>query len=324
MRVWLTAVSAVALSSMAVLAEEAKPVSITIDNYAALDLDGVLVSGHEIEVVIEGSVEDWTLGAKIEAGLAVDYDAETVKFETPALMLYAKADAFGEVNLWDIDGALGNACVTPTAETAHFDTDDLLSFNTCGGYAGQGILYISPDINGFGFQVSALADIEGLTEADEVDSAVSAALTYNSETDDGVTYAASLAVDMATSVNGWASGADLPVSVQAGLNIGWEGWLLGAAAQYEFNSVTGGDSWGAGIGLGKEVTEQLTVNAGLGLNGYEDGGVAYREFGLGLTAEYAIDDNLSVDGAVNFVHQTDSTGGKADIAAFGVGISYAF
>lgn len=322
----LAAVVAGALVS-STLAEEAapKPITITIDNYLTYDSSDTLVSTHELDVVLEGTVGDWTIGAEGWGDFSVDYALDEVTVDTPEFLFYASSDAFGEVQFWDASGALDNACIMPADGSTHFGTEDLLSFGTCSGYGGQAILYISPTFNGLGVQLSAMHDIAGLSDVGDVDSSVSAALTYNSTTDAGVELSASLGVDLATSVNGGlAPGADLPATVQAGVNIGWDGWLLGAAAQYEVASLSGGDSWGLGLGLGKAVTDQLVLSTEVAADGYEDGGVHYKELGFGATAEYQIFEGTYLDAAINVVHLTGDDGTDEVSTQFGTGLSISF
>jgi len=321
----LATIAAACLSGSAGAEEATRPITVTIDNYATIDGSGALLSTHEIDVELEGKLAEWTIGVEGWGGFEFDYDLNEATVETPGFLAYISSDAFGEVQVWDASGALDNACITPTGGSSHFGTDDLLSFGTCGGYGGQTILYISPDLDGFGVQVSAMRDIAGTSDVGSVDGAVSAALTYEHATDAGIEVSASLAADFATSVNGGlAPDQNLPVMLQAGVNIGWDGWIAGAAAQYELNTLAGGNSWGAGIGLGKAVTEQLVVAAELSADGYEDSGVDYDEVSLGATAEYRIVDEVFVDAAFNVVHRTGSDGTDEVSTQFGSGISWAF
>jgi hypothetical protein len=321
----LAAIAAAGLLGSATAEEATKPVTITIDNYATIDGDGALLSTHEIDVVLEGKVGAWTVGVEGWGGFEIGYDLEEVTVETPGFLAYLSSDAFGEVQVWDASGALDNACITPTGGSQHFGTDDLLSFGTCGGYGGQTVLYISPDLDGFGVQLSAMRDIVGTSDVGSVDGAVSAALTYAHTTDGGIDISASLAADFATSVNGGlAPDQQLPVTVQAGVNIGWDGWIAGGAAQYELNSLAGGNSWGVGVGLGKAVTEQLVLAAEVSADGYEDAGVSYEELSFGATAEYRIVDEVYVDAAFNVVHLTGDDGTDEVSTQFGTGLSWAF
>ncbi len=201
-----------------------------------------------------------------------------------------------------------------------------MSIGTCTSYEGQVVNYITPDFfDGFGLQVSAMKDLEGQTAAGDVDSALSAALTYSRTADNDVTYSASLGVDAALSVNGGVpAGTPLPVTVQGGASVGWEGWTLAAAGQYELASLAGGNSWGTGIGVSKDVTDQLTVGTELALDHYEDTGVGFRELSLGTTAEFKLTDNASIDGAFNVLHRTGDDGTDEVSASVGTGLSVSF
>lgn len=302
-----------------------KPITLTIDNYVTFDNLGTAISTHEIDIVFEGQFGDWLLGADAWGGFSHDFDLKENDIEVPGLELYAINDAFGELHLWDASAALSNACIQPTGGSSHFGTEDLLNFGTCGGYSGQTILYVTPTFNGFSGQVSASNDIEGLSELGDVDSSVSAALTYANTTDGGLDISASFGVDAAMSVNGGVpAGTDLPVTVQAGVNIGWEGWILGAAAQYEFASLSGGEAWGAGVGLTKSITDEFTVTVELAADGYEDSGATYKEVSIGATAEYMIFENTYIDAAVNVVRLTGDDGTDQTATVFGMGLSVAF
>lgn len=302
-----------------------KPIALTIDNYVTFDNLGTAISTHEIDIVFEGHFGDWLLGADAWGGFSHDFDTDENDIEDPGLELYAINDAFGELHLWDASAALSNACIQPTDGSSHFGTEDLLSIGTCGGYSGQTILYITPTFNGFSGQVSLSSDVEGLSEAGDVDSSASAALTYANTTDGGLDISASFGVDAAMSVNGGVpDGTDLPVTVQAGVQVGWEGWILGAAAQYEFASLSGGEAWAAGLGLTKSLTDDFIVTVQLAADGYEDSGATYKETSLGLTAEYQIVKNTYIDAAANVVRLTGDDGTDETATVFGTGVSIEF
>ncbi|MBN9305581.1 MULTISPECIES: hypothetical protein [unclassified Devosia] len=323
------AAAAIAAGTVSARAEEAaKPLTVVIDNYATYDDAGALVSNHELDFTLEGTAGAWTLGAEAWFGVMAEYATSTLTLEIPTLLLYAKSDAFGEIDAWDASNALGNACVTPPGGSTHFGSEDLMAFGTCAGYSGQALTYITPDFfDGFGLQVSVMKDLEGQTAAGEVDSSVSAALTYTRTTETDVTYSASLGVDAATSLNGGVpAGTALPVTVQGGGSVGWDGWTVGGAAQYEFASLSGGNSWGLGLGVSKDVTEQLTLGAELAIDGYEDAAAAviYREFSLGTTAEYKILDNASIDAGLNAIRVIGDDGSDTISWQIGTGLSISF
>lgn len=304
-------------------AGEASPFSGSIDNYATYDDTGLFETNHELTLTLEGKAGEWTLGAKAWFGVVGDFPPAAFTIETPTLLLYARSDAFGEIGVWDATTALGNACVTPPGGSTHFGTEELLTFGTCAGYGGQAITYITPSFfDGFGLQVSVMKDVIGATAAGEVDSAVSAALTYSTTTATDVTYSASLGIDVATSVNGGVpAGTSLPVTLQGGASVAWDGWTVGGAAQYEHASLSGGNSLGLGAGISRAVTEQLTLGAEVAFDAYQDAGVAFQELSLGSTAEFKLLDNVSVDSAINIVHRTGDDG--TDVMAWVVGTGFA-
>lgn len=302
-----------------------KPITLTIDNYVTFDNLGTAISTHEIDIVFEGQFGDWLLGADAWGGFSRDYDLDENDIEVPGLELYAINETFGELHLWDASAALSNACIQPTDGSSHFGTEDLMSFGTCGGYGWQNILYITPTFNGFAGQVSVSGDLEGHSEPGDIDTSASAALTYANTTEGGLDISASFGIDAAMSVDGGVpAGTDLPVTVQAGVNVGWEGWILGAAAQYEFASLSGGEAWGAGVGLTKSITDEFVVAVELAADGYEDSGATYKETSLGVTAEYQIIENTYIDAAVNVVRLTGNDGTDETATVFGTGISVIF
>ncbi|MET3924357.1 porin [Devosia sp. 2618] len=302
-----------------------KPITLTIDNYVVFDNKGNALSTHELDIVIEGQLGDWLLGVDAWGGLIHDYDANSHTIEQPGIEFYGINDAVGEIHLWDADAALSNACIQPTGGTSHFGTEDYLTFGTCGGYGGKTILYVTPEFNGFGVQLSASRDLTDQTVNGEVDGSASAALTYAATTEGGIDIAASFGVDAALSVNGGLpSGQNLPVTVQAGVNVGWEDWIFGAAAQYEFASLNGGDGWGAGIGVSKLITDEFVVMAELSGDGYDLAGVSYRETSIGVNAEYQILPNTFIDAAVSLIHRTGSDGTDEFGTVFGAGLSLVF
>ncbi len=309
-----------------VWAEDAdKPMTVTIDNYANFDNSGGLVTDHELDFVLEGKAGDWTVGAEAWVGIERDWVASTTTFEIPTLELSATSDKFGGIYFWDTDPALEAACITPTPGSTHFGTEDLMTIGTCTSYEGQAIRYVTPDFfDGFGLQVSAMKDVENLTDVGDVDSAVSAALTYTHTAND-VTFSADLGVDAALSVNGGLpAGTPLPVTVQGGTSVEWDGWTVAAAGQYEFASLAGGNSWGVGAGVSRAVTETLTLGTEVAYDHYEDTGVKLQELSLGATGEYQFIDNASIDGAFNVVHRTGDDGTDEVAAQIGTGISVSF
>ena len=157
-----------------------------------------------------------------------------------------------------------------------------------------------------------MADARGVIESGEVDSAVSAAVSFERAVGDA-TLSASLGVDHATSIkDGLPPGNNLPTTVQAGAAVEWQGWRFGAAGQVDVISFDGTPVWGAGVGLGKTVGEKLALTAELGTSHYEDTGDPITEVSLGTTAELTlIEDTLTVDAGANFLRRT-SPGGVDD------------
>lgn len=301
-------------------------VSGTLYNYATVDSSGAATSSHEGEIVLEGTTGDWQLGATLWAGVTTDWQAGELTVETPTLELYAQSEASGRLAVFDTYDAFYDKCVTPTEGTTNFTTEALMSFGTCAGYNGvQAITFTTPEFgDGFALAFSAMADIKGIVESGEVDSSLSSALTFDRQVGE-LQYSASLAVDMATGVkDGLPSGQELPITVQAGGTVRWDDWSFGTAAQYEFASIDGGDSWGLGTGISRAVTEQLTLGAELAVDRYQDSGTSMDEVSLGATAEYAIiSDTLTIDGSLNVLRRT---GGGTDetVTQIGTGLIFSF
>ena len=298
----------------------------TLYNYATFEKDAI-VSYHSTEFVLEGTAGDWTIGTTGWVGLTGDWESGVLSLDDrPTVEFYAGSEAFGRVALFDTDNALYDSCITPTGGTNDFGTEDLMTLGTCAGYSGaQAVTYTSPSFgDGFTLKVSAMADLTGTIETGAVDSSLTGALGFE-RTVSGVDYSANIAVDAATSVkDGLPIGQALPVTVQAGSQISLDGWTFGAAAQYEANSLAGGNSWGVGAGVAKAVTEQLTLGGELAVDGYEDGGAAMREVSLGATAEYyLVPDTLSIEGSINALQRT---GGGIDetVAQIGTGIVFSY
>ena len=69
---------------------------------------------------------------------------------SPAVEFTVSAPKFGEVQWWDADTALGEACVTPADGSANVGNEDLMAVSTCGSFSGgQSIVYITPEMGGF-------------------------------------------------------------------------------------------------------------------------------------------------------------------------------
>ncbi|HEY4202516.1 MAG TPA: hypothetical protein VGM83_18345 [Devosiaceae bacterium] len=306
-----------------------KPWTVVIDNYFTTDSTHETVSNHEIDVTVEAKTGDWTVGAEGWAGFTGDFtdDDDSFELENPTMLLYGESDSFGRIELFDADDALYSACVLPTPETTHFDAEDVMTFNTCSGYSGgQAITYTTPTLgDGFKIKGSLMGDLTNAIDSGSVDSSASVALVYEHNAGDDLAFSASLGLDRALSVkDGLPAGDDLPTMLQAGAAVEFDGWRIGTSGQYEIDSLAGGDSWAVGVGISKEVTEQLHLGAEVAVNHYVDGGADMKETNLGLLAEYAIvPDQVSVDASFNILHRT---GGGVDetIKTFGAGVSFSF
>jgi opacity protein-like surface antigen len=323
----LPAFAADALISSPTVAEPTapKPITITIDNYATFGDPEAIASAHEIDILVETTSGDWTYGLEAWFGIGRDYTGEVTSYGTPEFTLFAGTEGFGRVDIFDITSAAGDKAVTPTAGTTHFGTEDILTFGTASGYTGQGILYTSPSYAGFSAAFSYATDIKGTLSTGDVSDVVSAALIYGGELPSGNAVNASLGIDAVTALkNGNPAGVTLPISVQAGVDVDVDGFVIGAAGQYQFHSLTGGESWAIGAGVSKEVIENVTLLAEVATNGFNDTGVAYRETGVGIGAEYAINEFASVDAAYNFVRRTGDDGSSVDASQIGVGVSFKF
>lgn len=261
--------------------------------------------------------DDLTVGGDITLGITPDFGAGTISIDQPLVVLRAESVLAGTFEVLDAGTALGTACVTPTGGTSNFSTEDLIAFGTCTGYAsGQSILYTSPAFDGVTVYLSAMGDLYGLVPVDDVTTSLSAAIGLEKEVGD-TTLTASLGIDKALAVKG---GGPLPTLVQGGVNVAWETFALGAAGQYELNSIAGGNSWSLGTGGSVNVTEALVLNGEVAVAGYEDSGVAATDYSLSVAAEYAIvADVLWVDAGVNAVRTV--SGGTATTAySAGVGM----
>jgi hypothetical protein len=158
-----------------------------------------------------------------------------------------------------------------------------------------------------------MADARGAIESGEVDSAASAALSFEKAVGE-ITLSASLGVDHATSIkDGLPPGNNLPTTVQAGAAVEWEAWRVGAAAQVDVVSFDGTPIWAAGIGVTKTVMdEKIALTAELATDHYEDTGDPISEVSLGATAELTlIEEMLTVDAGANVLRRT-SPGGVDD------------
>src|SRR5262249_37259726 len=152
-------------------------------------------------------------------------------FQIPTLDLYASSETYGAFHIGNPDNALDDACVGASEGSTrwgigdHFGNEDLMTFSTCGAYSGgTAALYASPDLGGFSFEVSAMNDLEGVIDIGAVDSSVSAIALLSHE-EAGMTFSASLGVDAALSVKGGLPmGQPLPVTVQGGASVAWDGW----------------------------------------------------------------------------------------------------
>ncbi len=86
--------------------DAAKPLTVTLDNYATYDNAGTLVSDHELDFLLQGSAGDWSVSAEAWAGIERDWTAGTTTLEIPTLELSASSEKFGQIWLWDTDPAL--------------------------------------------------------------------------------------------------------------------------------------------------------------------------------------------------------------------------
>lgn len=307
-----------------VLPDEAEaPITFTFDNSVLYDSElGGVLSSHEVTVDVSVTNDDVTLTASFWSGLTGDFSAGTLTPDFPTAEFGIGSDRWGTVTVWDASGALDNACVTPAAGSTHFGTEDLLAVSTCGGYAdGKVLRYDTPSLNGFTVSVSAMDDLLGDAAAGDVDQSVAVAVAYEGVLGEA-TLRGSIGFDHATSIAG-APGDPLPTAIQAGVNLDWRGWTLGLAGQVEVGSADG-DSRAAGVGVGKEVVEGLTVSAEIAGAQYTDAGDQITEIGGGATIEYAlIPDRVLVDAGVNAVHRT---GPAIDVTVYqvGAGVSVIF
>jgi hypothetical protein len=302
--------------------EEPAAASFAVDAWNVVYSDATSAHGALASVSIPVS-EDLNIGADLTLGISADLGVGTVSLDQPLLVLRAESVVAGTFEVLDAGTALYTACVTPTARTSNFGTEDLIAFSTCTGYAsGQSILYTSPAFDGVTFYASAMGDLYGLVSAGDVSQSLSAAVGLEREIDDA-TLTASVGVDKALSVKG---GGPLPTLVQAGANIAWETYAIGVAGQYEHDSVWGGHSWSLGAGGSVNVTEQLVLNGEVAVAGYEVAGVATSDYSAGVTAEYAlIEDVLWVDASLNAVRTVSGgVGTTAYSAGLGMYVTHEF
>jgi hypothetical protein len=302
--------------------EESSPLSITIDHSIGFNSEfDTLFTDHGVDFTFEGMVGSATVFADVWLGLYADHTTPEYSLDWLA-EFGVSGERFGSIQWWDAGSAFTEACLDVAEGSANVGTEDLLAFGTCGGYTdGQSILYGSPALGPFTIYVSAMGDALGVIDIGEVDAAISAALYYE-QTFGDVTVAADAGVDHAVSLAGGVPpGTMLPTSVHGGIAAAWNGWRVATAGQYEANSLAGGDSWGAGVGVGKEF-EKLTLTAELAANGYEDAGVAIHEVSVGGTAEFTlIPDTLTVDAGANVMRRT---GDMIDVTVFQVETGFEF
>jgi hypothetical protein len=282
--------------------------SVTIDNSVGFN------SEFDMFFFLEATRGEVTFSAELWLYLYGDLTLAEMYPDFPGLEFVVSAPNFGEVQWWDAGSALDEACVQPANGSANVGNEDLLAVGTCSGYtAGQSVIYSTPEVGGFQFHVSGMADARGVIETGEVDSAVSAAVSFEHAMGDA-TLSASLGVDHATSIkDGLPPGNNLPTTVQAGGAVEWQGWRFGAAGQVDIVSFDGTPVWAAGVGVEKEVGEKLKLTAELATDHYEDAGDPITEVSLGTTAELTlIEDTLTVDAGANFLRRT-SPGGVQDM-----------
>lgn len=300
--------------------EPASPISGSFDNYVVFDpLTPGITTDHSVTVTVAAPVSgDLTIGGDLTLGVSTDL---TVPSADPYwdIVLRAESVVAGTFEALDAGTALGTACVTPAGGSSNFGTEPL-TFGTCTGYSdGQSLLYTSPAFGGVTFYGSVMADPFNEIAAGEVDTSVSLALGYEEELGAG-TLTGSLGFDKALSLKG--GGGPLPTLIQAGANYEVEGWTLGGAGQLELDSLTGGNSWAAGIGVGKEIVENFTLTAELSTGAFEDAGTPTDEYGFGATAEYAlIKDVLYIDAGVSVLH---SIAGGVDTVTYSAGTGLYF
>jgi hypothetical protein len=294
---------------------EANPsLSVTVDNSVGFNSETeTLFSEHEFDLVLEAARGDVSFSAEFWLYLYGDLTLAEMYPDFPGAEFIVSAPGFGEVQFWDAGTALAEACVTPADGSANVGNEDLMAVGTCAGFsAGQSIVYISPEMGGFKVYVSGMMDARGVIESGEVDSGVSAAVSFEHAVGDA-TLSASLGVDHATSIKvGLPPGNNLPTTVQAGAALEWETWRFGAAGQVDVISFDGTPVWAAGIGVGKTFADQLTVTGELATDHYDDTGDPITEVSVGATAELTvIEDALTVDAGANVLRRT-SPGGVDD------------
>ena len=307
---------------------EANPaLSVTIDNSVGFNSEfNTVFSEHEVDLTLEATRGDVTFSADVWFYLYGDLTLMEMYPDFPGLEFIVSAPNFGEVQWWDADTALGEACVTPADGSANVGNEDLMTFGTCSSYsAGQSIMYITPEMGGFRFYISGMADARGVIDTGEVDSGVSAAVSFERAVGDA-TLSASLGVDHATSIkDGLPPGNNLPTTVQAGAAVEWETWRFGAAGQVDVVSFDGTPIWAAGVGVTKTVGEKLALTAELATDHYEDTGDPITEVSLGTTAELTvIEDTLTIDAGANFLRRTSPGGVNDTVFQVETGVEISF
>lgn len=288
--------------------------SVTIDHSVGFNSEfSTVFSEHEVDFELNATRGNVTFSAELWLYLYGDLTLGEMYPDFPGAEFGVSSSNFGEVQWWDAGSALDEACVMPADGSANVGNEDLMAVGTCSGYtAGRSIIYTTPEMGGFKFYVSGMADARGVVDSGDVDSGVSAAVSYEGAVGDA-TLSASLGVDHALSIkDGLPPGNNLPTTVQGGVAAEWETWRVGAAGQVDVVSFDGTPVWAAGVGVTKTVGEKLALTAELATDHYEDAGDPITEVSLGTTAELTlIPDTMTVDAGANLLRRT-SPGGIDD------------
>ncbi|MEO6013834.1 MAG: hypothetical protein ABIQ30_09660 [Devosia sp.] len=316
----LAAMTAAAFGLQPALAQDAAKPSFRIEawNYAIIDpVTPNVGTGHG--ATLTGTLpvsDDLSLGADLTLEVTTDLGAGVVALSTPEVVLRAASVMAGTFEILDAGTALGTSCVMPTGGSSNFTTEDLMSFGTCTGYsAGSSLLYTSPAMSGVTVYLSAMADPLNHVAVGDVDTAISAALGFEQELGDAK-LTASVGIDKALSLKG--GGGPLPTLFQAGANIAWTNWSVGAAGQFEKDSIAGGDSWSIGTGASVNITEPWALMAEAAVSGYQSGGTPNTQYSLGLVTQYeVVKDVLWLDASLNSTY-TDA--GGVGTTAYSVGL----
>jgi len=325
--------------------------------------DGVFSDG---EIYFLGKT---TLDNGLTVGARVELEAEQKSDQIDAAYVYFQG-GFGEFRIGSQNGALMAMCVTPVGGTANFGafsqnqvinnafSDAGYSNGVCNSVDGFGLgipadatrsqklMYITPDFGGFqlglswspngGHEFTGVSDFHsGMPEAvdGEQRNIVDAYSTYARDFDSwGIQ--AGLGGSWTLSTGGSGSGVKKNDYYQAGLNLTFGSFSVGAAGEYyndyaHFDDDTTGDAWVVGGGMAYNL-DAWTIGFQYTYGDWEftDSNVDRRINTAALTGKYDMGPGISLDGTVQYTWANgdngDAADGKYKAVSLGLGSAFTF